>query len=642
MKISAKLIVGYVLLIMMITVCSLAGFASMQRLANMLDFTINTLWDSADGAMKSSTSLREEMLAIERTFANHSDEATISLLKTSMKTARKQLQHTFQNNLFDEVKTKDVNQRYETLNQLTDQLLKKHATYIELNQAMNDQFDQFQMLMTASNELGDSQIERFQSRPHSTTSWSSGLHEFWDAADGAMESHISLLETKYLYEKMLMIRDPDIKKRITEAQTNLDHSIARVTQLEAFKNMIVAVEGDYQGMTYANALQKANNSHRDLMQKTMNAWADMEDTQIQYQEAANAFLMILADMEKHIDKTLANQAQAANSTRHIANILIVGCFLLSLLIAAAVIVLALLVMIRWIHRTQKIIDQLGKGDLNVKISTRAAGGTDLDEMNQGLARLIENFANALKNISNHSQMLNGVTREIASAARDIYRGANEQASSVEETSASVEQMSATVSQNSRNANDTNTMANNAARSADAGGKALNETIDAMHKIVEKISVINDIAYQTNLLALNASIEASRAGEEGKGFAVVAGEVRKLAERSKQAANDVSELSSSSVLIAEEAGHLFNEILPNINHTAELVQEISSASTEQSSGLNEITTAMQQLDKVARQNAVAAEQLSTMSKEMERTAEELESSIAYFTFMTEQSTEPTSH
>jgi methyl-accepting chemotaxis protein len=168
-----------------------------------------------------------------------------------------------------------------------------------------------------------------------------------------------------------------------------------------------------------------------------------------------------------------------------------------------------------------------------------------------------------------------------------------------------------------------------AQDALEGGKAVSETVTAMKDIAGKISIIEEIARQTNLLALNAAIEAARAGEHGKGFAVVASEVRKLAERSQKAAAEISELSATSVEVAERAGELLTRMVPDIQKTAELVQEISAASREQDTGAEQINKAIQQLDQVIQQNAGAAEEMSSTAEELASQAEQLQGTIAFF-------------
>jgi methyl-accepting chemotaxis protein len=190
-------------------------------------------------------------------------------------------------------------------------------------------------------------------------------------------------------------------------------------------------------------------------------------------------------------------------------------------------------------------------------------------------------------------------------------------------------MSASITQNSDNAKVTDGMATKANREASEGGSAVSQTVIAMKQIAAKIGIVDDIAYQTNLLALNAAIEAARAGEHGKGFAVVAAEVRKLAERSQEAAKEIGELAGNSVTTAERAGKLLDEIVPSIQKTSELVQEIAEASKEQSDSVTQIGGAMGQLSKATQQNASASEELAATSEELSGQAEQLQQSIAFF-------------
>jgi methyl-accepting chemotaxis protein len=219
------------------------------------------------------------------------------------------------------------------------------------------------------------------------------------------------------------------------------------------------------------------------------------------------------------------------------------------------------------------------------------------------------------------------SQEMSSGSEELSQGATEQASSIEEASSSMEQMASNIRQNADNAQQTEKIAVKSAEDARAGGKAVTETVNAMKEIAEKISIIEEIARQTNLLALNAAIEAARAGEHGKGFAVVAAEVRKLAERSQTAAAEISELSGTSVEVAEKAGEMLEKLVPDIQKTAELVEEISAASNEQNTGAEQINKAIQQLDQVIQQNAGASEELASTSEELSSQAEQLKAAVA---------------
>ncbi len=271
--------------------------------------------------------------------------------------------------------------------------------------------------------------------------------------------------------------------------------------------------------------------------------------------------------------------------------------------------------------------ELAKGNLRYQVQQKGK-----DETGQLLAAVAEVFKsqrNVVSEVRNSSSSLASAAQELSATAQALSQASSEQAASVEETSASIEEMSASVNQNAENARITDGIANKSADQAREGGEAVAQTVNAMQQIAEKISIIEDIAYQTNLLALNAAIEAARAGEHGKGFAVVAAEVRKLAERSQIAAQEIGGLSGDSVKVAERAGELLRETVPEIVKTANLVQKISAASDEQANGIGQINYAMTQMDQVTQQNASASEELAATAEEMSAQAEQLQIIMAFF-------------
>lgn len=229
--------------------------------------------------------------------------------------------------------------------------------------------------------------------------------------------------------------------------------------------------------------------------------------------------------------------------------------------------------------------------------------------------LTRSILNVVNSIEVSSSNVSAGSEQISSSSEELSQGANEQAASVEEISSAVEEMTATIRQNADNAGQTERIATKSATDARESGEAVRHTVQAMKNIAEKISIIQEIARQTNLLSLNASIEAARAGEHGRGFAVVASEVQKLAERSQVAAAEISELSGSSVSIAEKAGEMLQKLVPDIQKTAELVAEINAASGEQANGAQQINTAIQQLNSVVQQNASSAEELAATAEEL---------------------------
>jgi methyl-accepting chemotaxis protein len=246
----------------------------------------------------------------------------------------------------------------------------------------------------------------------------------------------------------------------------------------------------------------------------------------------------------------------------------------------------------------------------------------LNFMTKKLKDVVESVKASTDNVSSGSH-------ELSSTSEELSQGATEQAAAAEEASSSMEQMTSNIKQNADNAQQTEKIALKSSEDAKEGGKAVYETANAMKEIAGKISIIEEIARQTNLLALNAAIEAARAGEHGKGFAVVASEVRKLAERSQTAAAEINKLSASSIKVAEKAGEMLTKIVPDIQRTAELVQEITASSNEQNSGAGQINSAIQQLNQVIQQNASASEQMASTAEELSSQAEQLQDAISFF-------------
>jgi methyl-accepting chemotaxis protein len=271
--------------------------------------------------------------------------------------------------------------------------------------------------------------------------------------------------------------------------------------------------------------------------------------------------------------------------------------------------------------------RLAEGDLRVAIQVR--GEDEIAQLFAAMKTMSEKLVSIIVSIRSSAEGLVQSSEQIGSTSQNLSQAATQQAATVEETSASVEQISAAVAQNSDNARATDGIASSSAKTAAQGGEAVRETVLAMRQIAEKISLVDEIAYQTNLLALNAAIEAGRAGEHGRGFAVVAAEVRKLAQRSQEAAKDIGTVAGQSVALAERAGSLLDEMLPGIRKTADLVQEISAASSEQSTGLNQINAAVSQIAQTTQVNASAAEELNATAEEMSNQAIQLQEMMEFF-------------
>jgi len=283
-----------------------------------------------------------------------------------------------------------------------------------------------------------------------------------------------------------------------------------------------------------------------------------------------------------------------------------------------------------VKKSVKLAQTYAEGDLTI---TLAKEDLEFKDELGDLSRAMSSMGNKLKEIISSvlvgAENVSSASGQTSSASQQLSQGATEQASNVEEVSSSMEEIAANIQQNTDNALQTEKISIGVSQGIQKVGAAAGESLQSVRDIASKIGIINDIAFQTNILALNAAVEAARAGEHGRGFAVVAGEVRKLAERSKFAADEIVSLASKSVKLTEEAAGLMGNLVPEIDKSARLVQEIAAASTEQNNGASQINNAIQQLNNIIQQNAAASEELATSSEELASQAEQLKEMISFF-------------
>ncbi len=274
-----------------------------------------------------------------------------------------------------------------------------------------------------------------------------------------------------------------------------------------------------------------------------------------------------------------------------------------------------------------LAQEIAKGNLMARIDVIRKD--EIGALTQALMDMVERLSEIIRNIVNGSENLAKAGNEISGTSQQISQGANQQAASVEELSSTMEEIASNIENNTENAQQTEKISQEANESIKEVGERSSETSNANKEIAQKITIINDIAFQTNILALNAAVEAARAGEHGKGFAVVAAEVRKLAERSKLAADEIVSLAAKSVKYAENAGEVMESTIPKIEKTTKLIQEITAASVEQNNGAGQINSAIQQLTQVSQQNAASSEELATSAEELNSQAEELKDLVEFF-------------
>ena len=357
---------------------------------------------------------------------------------------------------------------------------------------------------------------------------------------------------------------------------------------------------------------------------------DAEAAVVLSKEAAPAGRKISEEIEKLIDHNAERSKtryEEAVGEYQSSRIVMLGLASGAILIAIFTAVFLTRGIVRPLTEAVSVANSLAQGDLSMTVVSKSTDETGV--LMAAIATMVDKLRQVVSDVMSASDNVASGSQQLSATAQQMSQGATEQAASAEEVSSSMEEMASSIRQNTDNAMQTEKISVKSSVDAKEGGKAVTETVAAMKEIATKINIIEEIARQTNLLALNAAIEAARAGEHGKGFAVVASEVRKLAERSQSAAGEISGLSTRSVAIAEQAGEMLNKMVPDIQRTAELVQEITASSKEQDAGAEQINKAIQQLDQVIQQNASASEEMASTSEELSGQAEQLSDAISFF-------------
>ena len=408
--------------------------------------------------------------------------------------------------------------------------------------------------------------------------------------------------------------------------------------VEAFKQNLQQLkdsytrQGETESLNVVNMLEEAFDSYYEQGQEMAFVYftegiEEGNELVADFEEAAQALTMKMEELQTHeIERTRISIQNIIKSATRVKT----GMLLLSSLAIGFIVLIALYLtknITTSVNDLKRGFTHIAGGDLTMRIDVKSRDemGQLADSFNQFIQRLRQ----VIVEVKELTDKVTNDSRQMSVGATRMSEDTQRQAMAAEQASSSMEQMVATIKQNTENALQTEHIAVRASEDAKQSGQAVAGAVTAIQEIAKKITIIEEIAGQTRLLSLNATIEAARAQEQGKGFAVVASEVRGLAERSQSSANDINQLAESSVGVAEKAGAMLNELVPTIQKTANLVQEIHAAGKEQYTGVGHINEAIQQLDLVIKQNMSTSQEMAFTAQELASQAEQLQSTISFF-------------
>ncbi len=354
-----------------------------------------------------------------------------------------------------------------------------------------------------------------------------------------------------------------------------------------------------------------------------------------------AYLAAVQDMVKHQEERMGEAASLAASLYHQATYIVIGVAVFALIAGLGFAYAITRSVTVPLNQALAVADRVAQGDLTGRIDSDARDETglllhSLDQMQQSLIRTVST-------VRQNAESVAVASAQIAQGNNDLSGRTEQQASALEQTAASMEELGSTVKQNAENARTANQLALSSSTLVVEGGEVVGQVVETMKeindsskKIADIISVIDGIAFQTNILALNAAVEAARAGDQGRGFAVVAGEVRNLAQRSAEAARQIKSLITASVervaqgtVLVDKAGATMKEIVGSIQRVTDIMGEISSASSEQSSGVAQVGDAVSQMDQTTQQNAALVEESAAAAQSLQQQAQQLVQAVATF-------------
>lgn len=641
MRVRTKLATGFAIMAALAIVCGVAGWHGIGSLSAALAYVTGPAWDAADGAMEASIGIEAQMLAVDRlTQAQGVDEGARARLATGLEFAASALARMRSCGLFERAELERLDRTVAAYEQGRVGLMGAHERFVAAHAALAATLHRSQTIMIAAEELGDGQVEQLERQPDQQHSWNGGLRAKWDAADGAMEAQISLLERAYYYQRVLAESGAAQEQ---EARAGLERSLARLREKWALCAGLPVFERPVSDgeETYAAFFRRAAADQERLLATALAAFDVLRRERAVYRSHADQLLELLRSLEEVGDSKVEGHVATLEASRRSALTTLLGAVVLGLLVAVGVTVLLARDVVNRLERLDAVARRAAGGELVQQV---AADGTDeVGQLSASLGTLLGSLRDYTRGAGDVSRTVGSVSSEIDASVQAQSTALTSQASAVAQATSSLEELRENALKNDERAREV-------LGTAKATGQSMTRVQEQVQEIAasivalsgrvqqvgEILDSVSDIADQSNLLALNASIEASKAGEFGRGFDVVAGEVRSLAQQSQRATlsirtilRDVQKAMSAAVMRTEEGTKRVAAQSTELDAATRSVEQIVYATREQTRAIEQIADAVSAVAGGINQSQASSAQIAQATRGLVSQAEALRTTLEKF-------------